>query len=54
MIMYTKEELIEAMSKYNKNYLNREETKESFGEIEDTIECATNQVEYLLAFIVKD
>lgn len=48
---YTREELIEAMFKYNKSYLERDETNEVFSEIENTIECATNQVDCILAYV---
>jgi hypothetical protein len=51
---YTKEQLIEAMLKYNENYiksLNGDETVGKFTEIDNTKECAISQVEYLLTFV---
>jgi len=51
---YTKEQLIKAMLKYNENYiksLNGDDTVGIFTEIDNTVECATNQVENLLNLI---
>lgn len=51
MKKYTKEQLVRAMLKYNENYiksLNGDTTVGPFSEIDDTIECATKQVDYLL------
>lgn len=51
---YTKEELIESMLRYNENYiksLNGDETVGQFTGIDNTVECATSQVEYLLSLI---
>jgi hypothetical protein len=49
--MYTKEQLIEGMLKYNNNFLKKDETNEEFIEVTDDLECATNQVEYLISLI---
>jgi hypothetical protein len=45
---YTKKQLVEAMKKYNENFID---SKETFTEIDETLECAENQVEYLLSLV---
>jgi hypothetical protein len=49
--LYTKEQLVKAMKKYNQNYL---EDESSFDSINETNECAENQVEYLLSFVEEE
>lgn len=47
---YTREQLIEAMKKYNHQYLT-DSASESWNDIEDTKECAEQQINHLLSFI---
>lgn len=49
--LYTKEQLVIAMKKYNQNYLKDEN---SFGSINETNECAEKQVEYLLSLVEEE
>lgn len=52
MKKYTREQLIVAMHQYNIDCLNskkEESTKDNFTPIDDTYECAKDQVDYLLS-----
>ena len=45
---YTKEQLIKAQRLYNIDYLKDISTSEPIEPIDNTLKCATKQIEYLL------
>ena len=45
---YTREQLIKAQRKYNRDFL---QNPQDYSEIETTEECATDQIDQLLSFI---